>query len=103
MSDLSGLYQFVALGYENNDITAVWTGRGNLLSDGQSNVDYTFLEISEGTASTGSGNISISSDGSCTSGGGMVGQLNSNGGLFAFPDVDEVSDLYLFFVGIRKP
>jgi hypothetical protein len=101
--DFSGIYQTVAVFYENNDFDTVVTGRGNILSDGSSNVDYTFFELSEGTASTGDGNISISSDGTCTSSGGMVGQLSSNGGLFAFPDADEVSDLYLFLVGIRKP
>ena len=47
--------------------------------------------------------ISTSSDGTITTGGGMMGQLSWDGALFAFPDADSVSDFYLFTVGIRKP
>jgi hypothetical protein len=102
-SDLSGIYQMVAVNYEDNDINTVITARGNLTADGEGSVVFSFPEISDGTSGTHEGNISTSANGTITTGGGMVGQLSGDGGLFAFPDADSESNLNLFLVGIRKP
>lgn len=102
-SDLSGIYQMVAVNFANNDINTVVTAHGNLTADGEGSVAFSFSEISDGTSFTDDGNISTSANGTLTTGGGMVGQLSGDGGLFAFPDVDSESNLNLFLVGIRKP
>ena len=103
-SDLSRVYHLTALNYENMDIDTVITARGDLTSDGAGAVVFSFPEISDGTSGTHDGStISTSSDGTITTGGGMMGQLSWDGALFAFPDSDSVSDFYLFTVGIRKP
>ena len=73
------------------DIDTVITARGDLTSDGADAVVFSFPEISDGTSGTHDGStISTSSDGTITTGGGMMGQLSWDGALFAFPDAGSV-------------